>query len=151
MKNPQSGTFWHFAKFLTYELTSREEAIAAACWYVHFGPAYSREVPTIQGYRGVRFGGGRPGYVCPDEASANFYARDIELDCASTMGRVSEKKFKDFESARAWAIAPLPPTSPGDGSAGKMDQNYVERPTSFPLPRDFSLKDSGGLRSLQRV
>ena len=128
-----------------------EEAIAAARWYVHFGPAYSREVPTIQRYRGVRFGGGRPGYVCPDEALANSYARDVGLDYASTLGKVSEKKFKDFESARAWAMAPLTPTFSEDGSAERVDQNYVERPTDFPLPKDFSLTDSGGLRSLQRV
>jgi hypothetical protein len=138
---------WTGAKFINYALESREEAIAAANWYVHFGPAYSRPALGISSYRGVRFGGGRPGYVCPDEASANFYARDIRFDAASNpLGEVSLKKFYSFEAARAWAGAPVAPDQ-----SPREDPNYLERPERFPLADDFSREDIGGLRSSQRI
>ena len=153
--DPVTKKFYPFAKFLNYEITSLDEAKAVACWFVHFGPAYSAPEPTIEGYRGVRFEGGRPGYVCPDEASANFYARDIHLSYTVTpIGSVSLTKFKNFEAARAWAKAPVAPVPQKDGSPDptrRVDTNFVNRPSVFPLTRDFTLQDIGGLRSFQHI
>jgi len=144
-----------FAKFVNYETTSLDEVKAVACWLVRLGLAYSVPVPTFEGYRGVWFEGGRPGHVCPDEASANFYARDIHLSYTVTpIGSVSSTKFKNFEAARAWVRAPVAPVPLKDGSPDptrRVDTNFVDRPSVFPMTRYYTLQDIGGLRSFQHI